>query len=142
MLLNNFILSSDYASLKNDTQSNIISVTIPFGMIFNSGTNNILGSSTLIVGTINAGIRARGNSSKYAKWVSGTTIYVNYLFTIPSIPAAGTQTGTLYCNLQRISSNTMQLIVATDQDPGAPDFKIAETQTITFVFSTFLSPFN
>lgn len=140
MKLNRFISNSDYGSLKNDSQTNTISVTIASGVTFNP-SNNVLGTATLDVGTINAGIRARGNSSKYTPWVVGTTIYSLLLISIPSLGPTTFET-TLYCNLERIDADTVKLTVAVENASGSPDYRTEEAQTITFVFSTFLSPFN
>lgn len=141
MKLNDFVLNSQYATLKNDTQSNTLSITINEGTLFDPN-NPQLGSTTLNVGKINAGMRARGYSSKYNKWTIGPTLYSDTLVDIPSIPSYGTFTQSLYCNLDRINPTTVRLSVGTDGTNGAPTFRIKETQTITFVFSTFLSPFD
>lgn len=138
---NNFSLASDYASLKNDSQGNTISVTIPSGTTWNISSPTIA-TATLAVGTINAGLRARGNSSKYPKWMNGLSLYSDLSYTIPSITSAGTQTIRLYCTLERINATTIRLTAATEGGSGAPDYQTAESQTITFVFSTFLSPFD
>lgn len=139
---NDFILTSDYASLKNDTQTNSISVTINNGTTWNISSPT-LATATLTAGTVNAGLRGRGQSSKYSsKWMNGLTLYSDLSHTIPSIPEAGTQSIGLYCTLERISATTVRLTAATDGGSGMPDFRTAESQTITFVFSTFLSPFD
>ena len=140
MKLNRFIINSRYASLKNDTQSNTLSVTITSGTTFSPSTGNILGTANLDVGTINAGIRARGKSSRYSSWSVGTTIYSLGEFSIPSIPTP-TFNQTLYCTLERTSATNVRLTVAVEKSPS-PDYRIEADQTITFVFSTFLSPFN
>jgi len=140
MKINEFRQNSDYGTLKNDTSGNSISASITSGTTFNI-SSPLLASATLKVGTINAGIRARGKSSKYTPWVSGVTIYSDMVYSIPSFGAT-TYTGALYCNLQRVSSDTVKLTIATEGGSGAPNFRIEENQTVTFVFSTFLSPFN
>lgn len=138
---NDLILSTDYGTLKNDTSGNSISASITKGQIFNV-SSPLLASAILTVGTINAGLRARAKSSKYPPWITGVTLYSDMKYSIPSMPGSGISTGTLYCNIQRISPTTIKLNVATEGGFGAPNFKIEENQTITFVFSTFLSPFN
>jgi len=136
---NEFLLNSDWASLKNDTQGNVISATVSAGQIFNI-SNPLLAQSFLTVGTRNAGIRARGKSSKYSPWKVGLTLYTNVPVSIPSDPGSGVFDLTLYCSLQRVSPTQMRLSIGTEAGSGAPNMKIEETQTITFVFSTFLSP--
>jgi hypothetical protein len=140
MKLNRFILNSDYGSLKNDTQSNTISATIPNGLTFNPD-DPILAQETIDVGTINAGIRARGSSSKYSRVSVGPTIYSLLTCGIPSLGLTGIDL-TLYCNIERISATTIRLTVAVEYSPGGPDYITEESQTINFVFSTFLSPFD
>lgn len=142
MKINKFILSSDFATLKNDTQSNTISVTVSAGTIFNP-TNPQLGVATMEVGTRNAGLRARGMSTKTGNWFVGTTLYSSVLVNIPSEPSVPPFSQSLYCTLDRISPTTVRLSVGTEGVNGSPpDFRVADTQTITFVFSTFLSPFD
>lgn len=140
MALNDFLLDSDFATLKNDTQTNTLSVSLVSGTNYDPA-NPILGTATLDVGTVNAGIRSRGNSSKYSsRWTVGTTLYSDILVRIPSLGVNFTQT--LYCYLDRISPTTVRLLVGTDGSSGAPTHQVFENQTITFVFSTFLSPFD
>lgn len=139
---NDFILASDYASLKNDTQTNSISVTINNGTTWNISSPT-LATATLSVGTVNAGLRGRGQSSKYSsKWLNGLSLYSDLNYTIPAFPEAGTQTMALYCTLERINATTIRLTAASEGGSGAPDYVTAESQTITFIFSTFLSPFD
>jgi hypothetical protein len=143
MKINNFILNSDYATIKNDTQSNTISVTIASGTTFTPSTLDVeIGISTLDVGTINAGIRARGKSSKHADWVVGTTLFTDFLVSYPAYPGIGTISQTFWCYLKRIDADTVKLLVTYETAVGAPQIKIEETVTISFVFSTFLSPFD
>lgn len=135
---NDYNLTTDYGTLKNDTQTNTIQLTIASGTTY-PYSNPIIASTTLNVGTINAGIRARGNSSKYPNvWAVGTTLYSDLNVTV-SGSAFNT---TLYCTLDRISPTTVRLQVATDGASGAPNATVNQTQTITFVFSTFLSPLD
>ena len=142
MGLNNFITSSDYGTLKNDTQTNTISATIADNFTWDPTTTTTLASATLVIGTVNAGIRARGVSDKFSsRIIVGTTLYSTLAYEIPSLPLTG-QSTTLYCNLERISATTVKLSLNVEASPGAPNFKTEEAQTVTFVFSTFLSPFD
>lgn len=143
MKINNFILNSDYATLKNDTQSNTISVTIASGTLFTpNAIDTEIGSATLDVGTINAGIRAMGKSSKYDDWVIGTTLYTDIDVSDPSIPEIGTIPMTILCYLKRTDANTVKLLITCEAVGGSPQIKTEEAVTISFVFSTFLSPFD
>lgn len=139
MKINNFILNSNYATLKNDTSNNTISVTVHNGTVFNPNIyDHVIASKTIDIGTRNAGIRARGNSSKDSSWVCGTSIYAH-----SSAIIGGYSTNILlWCVLRRISPTTLQLLVTSESSEGMPLITITETQTITFKFVTFLSPFN
>lgn len=138
MFPNNLQISSDYGTLKNDTQTNTIQITIPAGTVY-PASNPIIATTTQTVGTINAGIRARGNSSKFPSiWAVGSTIYSTLNITISGV----TFNTTLYCTLDRINSNTVRLQLGSDGASGAPDATVNETQTITFVYSTFISPLS
>lgn len=137
MKINQFQTNSDFGTLKNDSQTNTIQITIPAGTTY-PYSNPIIASTTLQAGTINAGLRARGNTSKYSEWFIGTSLYSDINITV----SGSTFDTTLYCTLDRISPDTVRLQVGTDGSPGAPNATVNQTQTITFVFSTFLSPFD
>ena len=136
-----FIISTDWATLKNDTQSNTISLTVSAGTIY-SPSNPILGQVSMEVGQINAGIRARARTTKFPNWVVGSSILSTSMTTIPSMPAVPAFEQWLLGTLERTSPTTVTLTVASEGGTGVPDLRVQETQTITFVFSTFLSPFN
>ena len=141
MYPNNAELTTDFGTLKNDTQSNTISVVIPNNYDYDPG-NPDLGVAYLDVGTINAGLRARANTSKYPGWYSGVTLTSTILVTIPTFPEFGTFNVGLYCNLDRISPSTVRLRVSADGFPGDPTYRTQESITVTFIFSTFLSSFD
>lgn len=136
MKINNYILNSDYATLKNDTYNNTISVTITAGTVVDLNVyDHVIASTTMSIGTKNAGLRARGNSSRNSTWAIGTTIY-----SLISTDYQGEMS--IWCTLRRISPTTLQLLVTSETAQGSPLITILETQTITFKFATFLSPFN
>lgn len=136
MKINDFRLNSDYATLKNDTYNNTISVTITAGTVVDLNVyDHVIASTTMSIGTRNAGLRARGNSSRNSTWVIGTTIY-----SLISTNNQGEMS--IWCTLRRTNPGILQLLITSETVPGAPLVTILETQTITFKFATFLSPFN
>lgn len=140
MKINNFVLNSDYATLKNDTQGNTISATIPVGTVIDMPTiNHVIASNTINVGTINAGVRSRVMSSKYPnEWHLGPVMYTVIAVNIDGI---GASTMYLWCFLRRTSANTITLLITSESGTGMPTTTTTEALTVTFNFSTFLSPF-
>lgn len=139
---NNLIISSDFGSTKNDTSGNVISFTVPNNYVYNPSTNPIFGTVTMQAGSKSSGLRAIGTSSKYGVLVPGNTIYSDIDVDIPSLGSPILTSG-LYCVLDRIEPEIIRLRVGTDGGGGAqPDYRTREPQTITFWFSTFLSPFD
>ncbi len=139
MFPSRFALASDYGALTNDSVSTTITATITNGQIYNP-SSPLLATATVAVGTSNALVRARGNTSRYAGWHVGTFLYSQLQYDIPSLGTAPAD-GMLMCSLYRVNATTMRLDLHAEGFSGAPDYRITQTQTITFVFSTFLSPF-
>lgn len=142
---NNFILNSDFASLKNDTEGNEISVTINSGTTWGTATLNsvILGQADRQVGLANAAIRAVGRTSKSSRRGLGTTVLFEASTT--HIPSGQSFPATYIAYLVRTSSNNLRLVVeayGVGGGGGANDYRINETVTVAFQFATFLSPFN
>jgi len=136
---NDVRIQTDYGVLMGDSESNVISITIPNNFVFDP-SNPLLAEAFIDVGTNNAYIRARANTSKYPGWSVGTFMYTFMLYDVPSegIPP---YEGFLLCSLTRVSPTTMRLAAFAEQVPGGPPYRTRESVTITFVFSTFLSPF-
>lgn len=135
---NDSIINTDYGSLLNDSSSTTISLTVPNNYVYNP-SNPLLAQTTIEVGTNNAYIRARGSTSKFPGWYTGTFIASEILTDVPSIPGS-TFTGFLFCSLDRVSPTSLRLSAYAEGVSGAPDYRTRESQTITFVLSTFLSP--
>lgn len=142
---NNFILNSDFASLKNDTGGNTIAVTINSGTTWGTASLNnvILGQANVSVGQANAAIRAIGRTTKSARRGLGTTILFSASTT--HLPSSSTFVNNYIAYLVRTSANNLRLVVeayGVGGGGGPNDFRINETITVTFQFATFLSPFN
>lgn len=136
MYPNRLNLSSDYGTLKNDSTGVTISITIPNGLVYNSN-NPIIGETTITIGTKNAPVRARGITTRSGVWSVGTFIYSF----ISQQPTGGpVYDGFLLATLFRSSPTQMTLRISGEYVGGGPNVTIRETQTITFVLSTFLSP--
>lgn len=132
----NFIIHSDFASLKNDARGRL-SVTIPSG-----NTIPALGERTwstdLVIGTINAPIRSQMESTLFpGVWTLGTSRVIDLLISTggPSSPE------TNMVSVVRINPTTVR-IYTTYYNPSASIATVNNTQTVTADIVTFLSPFN
>ncbi len=138
MGLNDFISATDYGTLKNDTQSNSVSITISNGQVVAAGSSVVI-SNTVSAGTISAGLRARGSTTKNPGEYVGTTLYTTSSCSVVGEP--GFVSVTLYCSLERISAAQVKLSTSID-NPSGGTMTITQSQTVTFVFSTSVSPFD
>lgn len=136
---NRLILSSSFGTLKNDTQSNSLSITIPSGTSVTRPTIE-LGRQTLAVGEVNSPIRARMKSSKYDIWRVGTSLY-SQVSTTSSLDPTPQDLG-LWCTIQRISATEVALILSLTGLGGGMGETITTDENITIeaVFSTYLQP--
>lgn len=141
MKINNFILNTEYGSLKNDSVNSTISVTLNAGTVFTpSAPNTVIAATNITIGTINSPIMARGNTTKYpSRWGVGNIMFADSLVSANGYP--GTVTNPIWCILYRLNATTLRLLV-TSEVVGGVTYTLQETQTITFKFRTFLSPLN
>lgn len=130
------IISSDFASLKNDNLGQL-TLTIPAGAIIPAG-----GSTTWQVerelGTTNASMRTQMNSSlRPDDWTPGNMriidMVLNYSGTI------STETGLV--SLVRVTPTTIRLY-CTQFNTAPFNISVVTGQTVTAQIATFLSPFN
>lgn len=134
----NFILSSDYGTLKNDSGSTVLTVTINNGFVFNP-SNPLLGQSSIEVGTLNAPVRSRMTTTKRGgTWIIGTFLFDQISSQVSGFPV---DVSPLWCSLYRTSPSTMTLRVETEGFPG-PNITIRETVVVSAIFTTFLSPLD
>lgn len=136
--VNKFISSSDLATFKNDTSGTVFTVVIPSGLVYNP-SSPIIGRDSKVVGKINSGLRCVGQTSKYPGVSVGSQLISDLAVNISGV---GNSTTTLYCSIVRTSDDTLELQVGTEGVIGSPNYTTTETQTITFVVSTYLSPFD
>jgi hypothetical protein len=131
-----FILNSDYATLKNDAR-NTIQITIPGSMVI-SASSTYSNSTIITLGTIGAAIRSRINSNKDPS--------LDMLGSSVSYSRTGTSGGgpalydVLAC-VTRESSTTVRLTVLIRNPYGATLTLAAGSEIITADINTFLSPY-
>ena len=137
---NSFIITTDFATFKNDSSKNIISVTIPSGTVVATATP-VLAAPTAPGGSPKSFLRAKMMSSLDGRWGSGTTLFT--LLNV-SIMSGGTpiSTGnqTLYCNLDKIDNTSVRLKIWLEGFVGY-NYRTNQAVTITFSYATFINPF-
>jgi hypothetical protein len=132
-----FIMSTDYATLKND-DTNTISVTFPSGLILTAGQRYVV-TQDLVIGTINASSRVRISSSKISnQYFAGCIAWVDRTGVIAgptNVPYA------LRAFITRINPTTVRAVVGM-LNPYSEGMATAfGDETFTFEIDTFLSPF-
>lgn len=132
-----FILTSDFATLKNDDRVTG-SVTLTPQIL--DANQIVTVSSDLVVGTIGASSRTRIASSK-----DGNEFYVCNVLSLTRTGQIAGPTDVLYNVfgfVSRISPTTVRISVSV-QNPYAEGMGTAfGDETLTFEISTFLSPFQ
>lgn len=137
--VNDYILNSEIATFKNDSQGTVFSLTIPQGTVFNPSSSPTLGTVSHNVGTINSGVRAVGRSSKVSSQSVGNAFATDVSCSRVGFPNTLV---TVYCKLIRVSSSTLRMVVTVEQYSGAPNHTTLEPLTVGFTVSTFLQPDN
>jgi hypothetical protein len=136
----NFILNTDYATLKND-DTNSLSVAITDSGVLAFGATKVY-ESFLDIGTANAGLRVQMYSSATSSdiWCAmGMTVPV----TITVTPGSSTFTYNLPVTLERVSATSVRLYsIFYSYGVGVSMRITSGYQTITADVATFLSPFN
>lgn len=124
----NFIITTDYATLKNDVSSATLSVTIPGSTVVpGNGIYSI--SDTITIGSQTSNIRARIRSSRDGRWLLGAAVSYDGGYNVLALVTR--------------QSNTQVRLTAIIKNPYSLSLTIAPTsETITAVVSTFLSPFS
>lgn len=145
----NFMLTTDFATLKND-DSATITITVPPNIVVPpSGTFTYSTSTSVKVGTKAASLRTRMGSTR----VSATRRFVTpFLNTTGhgSVVVTGSGGGTfptqysIYAFVSRTSPDTVTAYAVIQNSFGSPNATLVcdgVTETFTFELSTFLSPF-
>lgn len=142
MNVNNFIMDTDYATLKND---DIGTVTLKLGATGALALNAqyIYESSAFVIGTINAGLRTQIYTSATPNDIwSGNVLTVTLTATVSTTPATVFDfSGTVY--LERVSATQVKLkCVVYGLAAGYTTVITGNNQVVTANVATFLSPFN
>lgn len=138
----NFILSSDYSTLKND-DTNSVSIVIPGSIVIPaSGTYSYSASANLTIGSIGSLSRTQVNTSRNA---------TDWYFT-PLLQIFATGTGSLsgtidydyFVYITRTSATTVtaNVLIQNDSFPAETLTTESTARTITFKVATFLPPFT
>jgi hypothetical protein len=136
---NKFIATSDFATFPSDSLKNTISVTINSGTLI--ATTNPSWTKTETGGSPKSFLRARMLCSLDNKWGSGTGLFtlLNVSLMDGGTPLV-TEDVALYCNLDKISDTSVQLKLWIGGLVSPYQYRINETVTVTFVYSTFINP--
>lgn len=132
-----FILTTDYATLKND-DSGTFQLVVPGSMSIGSGTT-YTNSIDITLGSDSVNTRSQINSSRASTvWVAASQV---------DFPRTGTVGGspspyTLFTIITRIGTNTLQISASIFNSNVGTLTTQSGAETITFDIRTFLSPFN
>lgn len=132
-----FILTTDYATLKND-DSGTFQLVVPGSMAILSGASYV-NSLNVTIGSNSVNTRSQINSTKSSTiWTASSQV---------DFPRTGTVGGspspyTLFTTINRIGTSTLQLSASIFNSSAGTLTTEAGSDTITFDIRTFLSPFN
>lgn len=131
-----FILTTDYATLKNDASA-ILSVTVPSSVtVAGNGVYSI--SSSASIGQIGASERSQIVSSKIGEVYSANIVVIYRWGTESGLPAIYD----INVDLSRTDANTLTLS-ATIMNPYSTTLQCESgSETFTAYVATFLPPFN
>jgi len=129
----NFILTSDFATLKNDSQAQTASVVFPASIaVAINGTAEY--HTDISAGSAGAAIRCRIKSSKFSsKWLASPQVIYS------RTGSAGLYTMVAYVYL--VSAGTVRCSVSVFNNTGSAMTTEAGAETIDFNVSTFIPPF-
>lgn len=136
----NFILTTDYATLKNDAIGQMV-LSITSGVTIAS-LSSYTYETFLDIGQINAGVRGYIGTTKFADLYA----VFNGSFDVRILTrynTTGNPTTELYLTtiLERISPTRLRLYCQVG-NPFAFSITVMDSQTVTFELATFLSPFQ
>ena len=131
---NNFIVSTDFATIKNDDSDNTLSVTIPSSVVV--AANSIYTQTSVVtVGSVASNIRARIQSSKDGRWVVGNSLSISRI--------RGDVIGfyDIFVTVTRESATQVRLTAFIRNGTTGSLTGEAGSETFNAEVSTFLSPF-
>lgn len=133
---NKFILSTDFATLKND-DSGTATVTVPGSMSVAAGAT-WSSTSTVTLGEGVSTVRANCNASRTSDWYNANQLSIWRTGTVGGSPT----TYTLLSKITRTSSSTVELYVGIYNNYASTLTTQSGSETITYKIATFLPPFN
>lgn len=134
----NFIVSSDYASVKNDAIGRLV-LTIPNGATIPPNGGSTTWSQDLVIGTVNASLRTQMQSSlRPDEWTLGQFRTIDMTLNYPGI-GVSVESGAV--SIIRINPTTIRLY-CTHFNFSPSTITVVGGQTITADVVSFLSPFN
>ena len=134
----NFIQTTDYATLKNDDRGTM-QLVMPTNLLILT-TSSYTFETFLNVGTRNASVRVRMKSDRYTgEWAVGNSLVTRITYNMPPI---GTFDDPFVATVERVSPSTLRLYLTISNNTPYPVTTTGPTQTITAEIRTFLSPFE
>jgi hypothetical protein len=132
-----FILTTDYATLKND-DSGTFQLVVPGSMSVAAG-GSYSNTSSITLGSNSVNTRSQINSSRSSTvWTAASQVDFTRTGTVLGVPTAYS----LFTVISRTGTHTLQ-IAALIFNPNANTLTTQSgSETITFDIRTFLSPFN
>jgi hypothetical protein len=132
-----FILSSDFPTLKNDASSSG-SIVIPTSFVI-AGNGSYTNSSDVTIGAQGAMVRGRIASSKNSSlWWTGQIVTFNRTGTVLGFPSGYT----LYCSMYKTSATTLRFSVYIRNESVDPLTTEAGAETVSFYANTFAPLFD
>ncbi len=133
-----FILNSDFATLKNDSVNNSASITVP-SLITLLGLGVAESHVDLSAGLIGAGIRSRIRSSKFSnRWLAVPQLVFTRIGTSGGNPSFYQIIAYVY----PINAGTIRCSVMVVNPVNAPLTGATGAETFDFNVATFLPPFS
>lgn len=132
----NFILTTDYATLKNDDRNDALSVTVPSSQTVGAGAVYSI-TDTVTVGSNVASIRSRMRSSKETNWYVTQSLHILRTGTVSGSPASYD----VLAVVTRQTATTVRLTAFIRNPYGSTLTGASGSETFTAVVNTFLSPF-
>lgn len=132
-----FILTTDYATLKND-DSGTFQLVVPGSMAILSG-GFYSNTSNVTLGFKSANTRSQINSSRSSTiWTAASQVDFARTGTVLGSPSPYS----LFTMINRVGDNTIEISVLIFNNNANTLTTQSGAETITFDIRTFLSPFN
>lgn len=132
-----FILTTDYATLKND-DSGTFQIVVPGSFNIGSGSS-YYNPTDIILGSDSVNTRSQINSSRSSTvWTAASQVDFQRTGTVGGSPAGYS----LLTSINRVDNDTLRIAVNIFNVYAGTLTTQSGSETITFDIRTFLSPFN